>query len=106
MRACVCGGKEEAKFYSCRVMPEVAFADIDSRAGPSRVAVCVSATALFSFSLKKIFKKSNGYSGNCLIISVSVLSTLFAKVLSLDHELFILGGRGIRLPGSRRRICC
>lgn len=49
MRACVCGGKEEAKFYSCRVMPEVAFADIDSRAGPSRVAVCVSATALFPF---------------------------------------------------------
>ena len=30
-------------------MPGVTFADTDSRAGPSRVAVCVSPTALFPF---------------------------------------------------------
>ena len=45
----VCLGEGGGEVLLCRVMPEMTFADTDSRAGPSRVAVCVSATALFPF---------------------------------------------------------
>ena len=75
-------------------MPGVTFADTDSRAGPSRVAVCVSPTALFPFFFFffYILKKSNGYSGNCLIISVFLCCQLcFPKCCHMIMDLLFRG---------------